>query len=475
MTDTRIEHDTMGEMEVPASALYGASTARAVENFPIAREPVPASVIHAFGHLKDACAQANEKLGKLDPRRAAAIRNASQQVADGQHDGQFPVDIYQTGSGTSTNMNANEVIANLANVALGYAVGATSQKQSQEGTVHPNDHVNMGQSSNDTFPTAMHIAGALALSEKLIPALTKLAAALEGKSKAWDGLVKIGRTHLMDATPIRVGQVFSGYAAQAKYASTRAGRALAHLLENMPIGGTAVGTGINTHPQFAENVCGVLSTKLGIEFQEAGNHQEAQAAKDSFVAAHGNLKTIAVSMSKIANDIRHLGSGPRCGLFELMLPAIQPGSSIMPGKINPVICESVMQVACRVIGNDSVVTAAGLGGIGSLFELNIAMPVMIDAFLESVKLLANVADLFVDKLLDGLEVNESRCHELLDQSLMTVTSLAPILGYEKSAAVAKEALRENKTIRQLCLEQKILPVEALDRALDPMQMTEPKA
>jgi fumarate hydratase class II len=476
-TDTRIERDTMGEMQVPAKSLYGASTARAMENFPIAHEPIPASVIHAFGHLKAACAQANEKLGKLDSRRAAAIITAAQNVAQGEHDTHFPVDIYQTGSGTSTNMNANEVIANLANIELGYSIGATNPKGDgkgkQEETVHPNDHVNMGQSSNDTFPTAMHIAGARALHEKLIPALTKLADALEAKSTAWDDIVKIGRTHLMDATPIRVGQVFSGYAAQAKYAMTRAGQALTRLLENMPIGGTAVGTGINTHPQFAQSVCHELSKTLGIEFQEADNHQEAQAAKDSFVAAHGDLKTIAVSFSKIANDIRHLGSGPRCGIFELILPATQPGSSIMPGKVNPVMCESMIQVACRVIGNDSVVTTAGLGGTGSLFELNVAMPVMIDAFLESVKLLANVADVFVDKLLDGLEVNESRCRELLNQSLMTITSLAPEIGYEKSAALAKEAFRSGKTIREICLEQKILPASELDQALDPRQMTEP--
>ena len=475
MTDTRTERDTMGEMQVPATALYGASTARAVENFPIAHEPVPASVIHAFGHLKVACALANEQLGKLDAPRAAAIIASAQEVADGRHDGQFPVDIYQTGSGTSTNMNANEVIANLANVQLGHAMGVKIPKGEQKETVHPNDHVNMGQSSNDTFPAAMHIAGALALQGALIPALTKLAGALEAKSSEWDSIVKIGRTHLMDATPIRVGQVFSGYAAQAKYAVARAERALASLLENMPIGGTAVGTGINTHPRFASSVCKELSTKLGMEFQEADNHQEAQAAKDSFVAAHGDLKTIAVSLSKIANDIRHLGSGPRCGLSELMLPATQPGSSIMPGKVNPVMCESMVQVACRVIGNDSVVTTAGLGGIGSLFELNVAMPVMIDAFLESAKLLANVADVFVDKLLDGLEVNESRCRELLEQSLMTITSLAPRIGYEKSASLAKEALRTGKTIRQICLDQEILPANELDLALEPMQMTEPKS
>jgi fumarate hydratase class II len=276
-------------------------------------------------------------------------------------------------------MNANEVIANLANQQLGLGIGA----KGAEGAIHPNDHVNMGQSSNDTFPTAMHIAGAQLLAEQLIPALDGLAKALDEKASKWDDLVKIGRTHLMDATPIRVGQVFAGYAAQAHYASTRAGRALHRLLENMPIGGTAVGTGINTHPEFAQRVCTALSTRLSTQFKESNDHVEAQAAKDSFVEAHGELKTIAVSLSKIANDIRHLGGGPRCGIFELSLPAIQPGSSIMPGKVNPVMCESVMQVACRVIGNDATVTTAGLGGIGSLFELNVAMPVMIDAFLES--------------------------------------------------------------------------------------------
>ncbi len=471
MTKTRTERDTMGEMQVPVSALYGASTARAVENFPIALEPVPAAVVHAFGHLKAACAEANLRLEKLDKKRAAAICEAASEVAEGKHDRHFPVDIYQTGSGTSTNMNANEVIANLANEKLGFGIGA----KGQEGAVHPNDHVNMGQSSNDTFPTAMHIAGALALHHDLTPALVRLTDALDAKAKAWDEMVKIGRTHLMDATPIRVGQVFSGYAAQARYSVTRAGRALARLLENMPIGGTAVGTGINTHPKFAAHVCSALSAKLDVDFAEATNHVEAQAAKDSFVEAHGELKTTAVSLSKIANDIRHLGSGPRCGIFELMLPATQPGSSIMPGKVNPVMCESVMQVACRVIGNDATVTTAGMGGVGSLFELNVAMPVMIDAFLESVKLLANVSNAFVDKLLDGLEVNEARCQQLLDQSLMTITALAPIIGYEKSAAMAKEALKTGKTIRELCLEQQVLPVEELDQALDPRRMTEPHA
>ncbi|HEY3393905.1 MAG TPA: class II fumarate hydratase [Lacipirellulaceae bacterium] len=470
MSSFRIERDTMGEMQVPADALYGASTARAVDNFPIAHEPVPAAMIHAFGHLKAAAARANLELGKLDEKRAKAIIDASKEVAGGKHDAQFPVDIYQTGSGTSTNTNANEVIANLANQRLGYGTGA----KGKEGAVHPNDHVNMGQSSNDTFPTAMHIAATLAIVRELIPALERLHADLGAKATEWDNIVKIGRTHLMDATPIRVGQVFSGYAAQAQYAVVRAGRALKRLQENMPIGGTAVGTGINTHPKFAAKVCTTLSNELVAAFTEAANHPEAQAAKDSFVEAHGELKTIAVSLSKIANDIRLLGSGPRCSIFELSLPAIQPGSSIMPGKVNPVIAESTVQVACRVIGNDAVVTTAGLGGIGSLFELNVAMPVMIDAFLESVKLLANVANVLVDKLLNGLQVNVDRCRELIDQSLMMVTSLAPKIGYEQAAALAKEAFQTGKTIRQLCRERNILPEAQLDDALDPWKMTRPQ-
>ncbi len=470
MSEFRIERDTMGEMRVPADALYGASTARAVENFPIAYEPVPAEVIHAFGHLKAACAQANRELGKLDDKRASAIIAASQEVAEGRHDAHFPVDIYQTGSGTSTNMNANEVIANLANQWLGFGLGA----KSTEGAVHENNHVNMGQSSNDTFPAAMHIAATLAIAGDLIPALERLHGELSAKAAQWDNIVKIGRTHLMDATPIRVGQVFSGYAAQAEYAVIRANRAVKRLGENMPIGGTAVGTGINTHPQFAAKVCTALSNKLGATFTEAKNHFEAQAAKNSFVEAHGEIKTIAVSLSKIANDIRHLGSGPRCGIFELMLPEIQPGSSIMPGKVNPVICESVIQVACRVTGNDVVVTAADFGGIGSIFELNVAMPVMIDAFLESVKLLANATNVMVAKLLSGLVVNEERCRQLIEQSLMMVTSLAPKIGYDQAALLAKEAFKTGKTIRELCRERNVLPDAELDDALDPWKMTQPR-
>jgi fumarate hydratase class II len=465
----RTEKDSMGEMQVPVEALYGASTARAVENFPVSYRPVPAAVIHAFGHLKAACAQANLDLGKLDKTIAQAIIEASNEVAEGKHDVHFPVDVYQTGSGTSTNMNANEVIANLATQRL--RLRDESAKK-----VHPNDHVNVGQSSNDTFPTAMNIAGALLIDRQLVPALQRLHNELSAKAKKWDTVVKIGRTHLMDATPIRMGQVFAGYAAAAKEGACRANRALADLVENMPIGGTAVGTGINTHLEFGKRVCDGLTVQLRMTdspFAEAADHCEAQATRDSFVSAHAHLKTIAVSLTKIANDIRWLGSGPRCGIFELMLPEIQPGSSIMPGKVNPVICESVIQVACRVIGNDAVVTTAGLGGVGSIFELNVAMPVMIDAFLESVTLLANVCNVFVDKLLVGLQVNEERCASLIEQSLMMVTSLAPVVGYDNAAKLAKQAFKENKTIRQLVTEQKLVEPAKLNELLDPDSMTRP--
>jgi fumarate hydratase class II len=474
VSQTRTERDSMGEMQVPTDALYGATTARAVENFPIAKRPVPADVIHAFGHLKAACAIANQELGKLDAKRADAIVRASDDVAAGKYDDQFPVDVYQTGSGTSTNMNANEVIANLANKALGLGAGA----KVADGAVHPNDHVNMGQSSNDTFPTAMCIAAA-AGTERLVIALHRLEAELQNKATEWDKIVKVGRTHLMDATPIRMGQVFSGFVRQANLGAVRAKVASTSLHHNMPIGGTAVGTGINTHPDFARRVCETLSKRVYAgqnsppQFKEAVDHCEAQAAKDSFVEAHGHLKTIAVSLSKIASDIRLLGSGPRCGIGELILPAIQPGSSIMPGKENPVIAESMMQVACRVIGNDAVVTTAGMGGVGSLFELNVAMPVMIDAFIESTTLLTNVCHVFVDKLLLGLKVNEQRCSDLVEQSLMNITSLAPKIGYDNAAQVAKRAMKENKTIRQIVRELGLMDDAELTRLLDFDAMTRP--
>ncbi|MEM1013638.1 MAG: class II fumarate hydratase [Planctomycetota bacterium] len=498
--ETRTERDSMGEMQVPIDALYGASTARAVENFPIAHRPMRPAVIHAFGHLKAACAQANKDLGKLDPEIADAIIDAATQVAEGKHDAHFPVDVYQTGSGTSTNMNANEVIANLANQKLSgtspereragsgdrsepLADAQGSQGSEHKPRVHPNDHVNMGQSSNDTFPTAMHIAATAEL-WKLRESVDWLKRTLEQKARSYENVVKIGRTHLMDATPIRFSQVLDGFAAQMQRAFDLELAAEDALLSNMPIGGTAVGTGINTHPDFARRVCEHLSNhaipgeaELFGVYEEAKNHVEAQASKDAFIDAHGHLKTIAVSLSKIANDIRHLGSGPRCGIGELILPAIQPGSSIMPGKVNPVICESVMQVVCRVIGNDATVTTAGLGGVGSIFELNVAMPVMIDAFLESVELLSNVCDVFVDKLLVGLEVDEKRCKQLIDESLMLVTALNPLIGYDEAAKVAKQAHAEGKTIRKIMAEKSYEGVTdaQLDEALDPRRMTEPQA
>ena len=463
----RTERDTMGEMQVPADALYGASTARAVDNFPVALEPVPATVIHAFGYLKAACAQANQQLGKLDAKLAESIVAASLEVAAGKHDKHFPVDIYQTGSGTSTNMNANEVIANLSNEHRGIGLGAKNEK----GAVHPNDHVNMGQSSNDTFPAAMHIAGAVQIKEKLIPALTRFASELEAKGKEWDDIVKIGRTHLMDATPIRVGQVFAGYAAQAHYAAVRAGRALARLEENMPIGGTAVGTGINTHPEFGKRTAAVVAKETGLPFIEAVNHFEGNAQRDGLVEYHGELKTVAVTLFNVSNNIRWLGSGPRCAFYEVMLPDRQPGSSIMPGKVNPVMCESMMQVTAKVMGNDQAIAVAGAAG--GQFQLNIMMPMMGDTTLESISLLAGATNAFVDFCAIDMEANIANCEASVEKSLSMCTSLNPYIGYEKAAALAKEAFKSGKTIRQLCEEQSILPPEELKKALDPMSMTEP--
>ncbi len=362
-------------------------------------------------------------------------------------------------------MNANEVIANRVSQQAGRPIGSKEP-------AHPNDHVNMGQSSNDTFPTAMHVAAAVAIHKTLRPALQRLHVILDQHARGWDAIVKIGRTHLMDATPIRVGQVFSGYASQIRHAIERVDRAVWSLGE-LAIGGTAVGTGINTHIEFGALVAAVLTERTGVEFREADNHPEAQAAKDACVEASGCLKTVAVSLSKIANDIRWLGSGPRCGLAELNLPEIQPGSSIMPGKVNPVVCESVVQVAARVIANDAAVTYAGFGGVGSLLELNVAMPVMADAMLESIRLLARVSHVFVDKLLMGLQVDEQRCAELIEKSLMLVTVLAPVVGYDHAARLAKQAMAEGKTIRQLVCEQRLLDEAKLNALLDARSMTEP--
>ena len=461
----RMERDSMGEMEVPDWALWGASTERARQNFPISGRVVPSQVIHAFGLLKGASAKANKELGKLEPELTDAIIEAAQEVADGKLDDHFVVDVYQTGSGTSSNMNANEVIANRVSQKAGKPIGSKDP-------VHPNDHVNMGQSSNDTFPTAMHVAAAVALQNQLKPALERLGTTLSRQALEWDDIIKIGRTHLMDATPIRIGQVFSGYASQIDHAIERVERAIAGLSE-LAIGGTAVGTGINTHLEFGRRVAEALSAQTGVRFVEAQNHPEAQAAKDAFVEASGTLKTVAVSLSKIANDIRWLGSGPRCGLGELALPEIQPGSSIMPGKVNPVICESVIQVATRVIANDAAITYGGFGGVGSILELNVAMPVMADAMMESIDLLANVSNVFVDKLLDDLVVNKQRCTELIEQSLMMVTSLAPEIGYDNAAKVAKKAFDNNATIRQLVSTEGLVDEPKLSELLDPASMTRP--
>ena len=489
--ETRTEKDTMGEMLVPADALYGASTQRAVLNFPVSGRPVPAEVITAYAALKAACAAVNLKLGRLSEDRTNAILEACREIADGlprfgglaKH---FPIDIYQTGSGTSTNMNANEVIANLVCLRNHKPIGSSKDAAYlAAGGVHPNDHVNMGQSSNDTFPTAMHLAAAVAIHSRLLPSIKNMAADLDAKAKAWDKIVKIGRTHLQDATPIRLGQEFSGFASQLHHAEERLHRAL-HTLSELPIGGTAVGTGINAHEQFGSLVSAELSTRLGIHFREAANHFEAQAAKDAIVETSGILKTIAVSLSKIANDIRWLGSGPRCGIGELVLPAVQPGSSIMPGKTNPVICESLIMVCCSVIGNDAAVTLGGFGGVGSLLDLNVAMPMMIHHLLDSITLLSRACDMFTENLLKGpgagLQPDEARCKGLIEGSLAMCTSLVPVIGYDKSAALAKDAFKQGKTVRQLAYEtvvgQKdnsgtLITKDAIDHYLDPWSMTLP--
>jgi len=449
-------------MEVPSDALYGASTQRAVLNFPVSGYRFGREFIRALGLIKWAAAESNFELGRLDEGKTTLIAKAAQEIMDGKHDEQFPVDIFQTGSGTSTNMNINEVIGNRCSQLAGQEVGSKKP-------VHPNDHVNMGQSSNDVIPTAIHVAVGERLRKYVMPALDKLHDALEKKTLEFWDVIKIGRTHLMDATPVRLGQEFGGYARQIEYARLRAGNAIA-ALEELPIGGTAVGTGLNCHPDFAGILVRHLENQTGIAWREARNHFEAQAAKDALVQASGQLKTIAVSLFKIANDIRWLGSGPRCGIGELILPETQPGSSIMPGKVNPVICESVMQVCARVFGNDATVTWAAANGN---FELNVMMPVLAHAMLESCRLIANVADVFREKCIEGLQANVARCNELVEYSMAMVTSLAPIIGYDKAAEIAKESAKTGRTVRELCREKNILPEAELAAALNPIEMTKP--
>lgn len=466
---TRIERDSMGPMTVPAQALWGASTQRAVENFPISGYRLGRRFIRALGLIKQAAAEVNGQLGVVSAEIAARIVAAAQEVIDGRLDEHFVVDVFQTGSGTSTNMNANEVIANRA---MQLSAQRAVPSSATDLRIHPNDHVNQCQSSNDVIPTAMHVSAAEALKEDLIPALELLASRLEEKAAAFDAIVKIGRTHLQDATPIRLGQEFSGYAAQARLAVKRAWKAI-HALRELPIGGTAVGTGINTHRDFGRLVAAKLSEKTGVEFVEAANHFEAQHAKDGFVEASGMVRTIAVSLGKIANDIRLLGCGPRCGIGELKIPPTQPGSSIMPGKVNPVMSEMVLQVVAHVIGADAAITHAGTT-MGTL-DLHVGMPVMAHEFLEAVRILANAARVFAERCVTGLEANAERAGQLVEQSLAMCTSLAPVIGYDRAAAIAKKAHATGKTVREIALEENVLPKEELDKLLDARGMTEANA
>ena len=494
--DLRTERDSMGEVRLPADAYYGPQTQRAVENFPISGRPLPPELIHALGLVKWAAAAVNRDLGLLfapeksavqgqrkdDPRTDALLR-ACREVVSGALDGQFPVDVFQTGSGTSSNMNANEVISRRAIEILGGEAGGegkswdggekTGDKKNPSAArrpIHPNDHVNLGQSSNDVFPTAVHVAAAVAIHDRLISALESCGKTLAEKAAEWRDILKIGRTHLADATPITLGQEIGGMARQLERAGKRAAAAIEPLLE-LPIGGTAVGSGINTHHEFGGRVCRLLAAETGIPFVEAVDHFEANSQRDGMVECHGQLRSIAVALFAVANNIRWLASGPRCGFYEIKLPDRQPGSSIMPGKVNPVMCESVMQAAARVMGNDQ--TVAFCGATGGQFQLNVMMPVAADALLESVRLLANATGAFNEFCLRDLEANAERCRESVEKSLAMATALNPFIGYERAAELAKEAFRTGKTIRQLCREKHILSDEQLNEVLDPRRMTRP--
>ncbi|WP_447980712.1 class II fumarate hydratase [Candidatus Nitrospira bockiana] len=451
----------MGELAVPADAYYGVQTARAIQNFPISDLRFPRAFLRAMGLIKWAAAKVNGELSLLDPKLADAVMAAAREVMDGRWDREFPLDIFQTGSGTSTNMNTNEVIANRAAELLGGARGSK--------VVHPNDHVNLGQSSNDVIPTAIHVAAVDLIERKLIPALRRLHGALLQKAREFDGIVKIGRTHLQDATPVRLGQEFGGYARQIELGVERARHAQA-VLSEVALGGTAVGTGLNAHPEFARRVLAVVSQEVGCPLREAVNHFEAQSAQDSVVQASGDLRTIAVSLMKIANDVRWLGSGPRCGLGELLLPETQPGSSIMPGKVNPVIAESVTMVAAQVIGNDVTITVGGQSGN---FELLVMLPVMAYNLLQSIELLATASENFAGRCVEGLKADAERCRQSIEQSLAMCTALAPEIGYDAAARIAKEAFRTGRTVREVARAEKVLPEDRLAALLDPWRMTEP--
>ena len=458
----RIEADSMGQMRIPEKAYWGAETQRAVENFPVSNLRFPRRFLRALGMLKRASAEANRELALLPKDLAEAISLAAQEVMEGKLDDQFVLDIFQTGSGTSTNMNANEVIANRANEILGGKIG-------DKRPVHPNDHVNLGQSSNDIIPSSIHIAALEGIQRDLLPALNSLQSILEEKAREFDRVVKIGRTHLQDATPIRLGQEFSGYASMVQHGIRRLENAGRHLAE-LAVGGTAVGTGINTHPKFAGLVVGKISEMTGLTFREAENHFEAQGAKDALVEASSALKTLAASLMKIANDIRWLGSGPRCGIGEIILPEVQPGSSIMPGKVNPVIPEALCQVAAQVIGNDATIA---IGGMSGNFELNVMMPVMAHNLLQSISLLTNASLLFAQKCVRGLKADGERCREMIEKSLAMATALSPHIGHDAAARIAREAYESGRTIREVALGKEVLPCEKLEKILDPWRMTEP--
>ncbi|HEX6864559.1 MAG TPA: class II fumarate hydratase [Thermoanaerobaculia bacterium] len=461
MSDTRMEKDSLGEVEVPAGAYYGAQTERARRNFPVSGLTLPRRFLAAVALIKGEAAAVNEELGIVPPDVARAIRQAAAEIAEGKHEGQFPLDIFQTGSATSTNMNVNEVLSNRAIEILGGVIGSKKP-------VHPNDHVNAGQSSNDVIPTAIHVSAYVAIQEQLEPALRRLADALGRKAEEFDPVVKIGRTHLQDAVPIRLGQEFSGYAQQARYALDRLAAVKPRLAE-LPLGGTAVGTGLNAPPELAPRVIARLAERTGCPFVPAPNRFEAMAAKDAAVETSGALKTIATSLTKIANDIRWLASGPRCGIGEISIPSLQPGSSIMPGKVNPVIPESVLMVAAQVVGNDATITLAGMSGH---FDLNVMMPLIAFNLLQSIEILASSSALLAEKCVEGIEANRERCEELVERSLAMVTSLVPRIGYDAAAEIAKESMRTGRTVRELCRERQVLPEAELAEALDPWGMTE---